>query len=209
MTEVAASEVDGRRARTERGRTAVIDAMIDLVQEGHRPVTAEEVAARAQVSISSLFRYFDGLQELQAHTITRFTERYASAFEITDYCLGDRSQRISTYVSSRIALYQLIEPMARLLRARAYEHPNLQDFLHRMRINQTHQAAVHLEVGPDLAQTIATLTSFESWDQLTNDHLRNERQLGALWTSALEALLGVAEGFLANRASTGNKAKPR
>jgi DNA-binding transcriptional regulator YbjK len=209
MTETAASEVDGRRARTERGRTAVIDAMIDLVQEGHRPVTAEEVAARAQVSISSLFRYFDGLQELQAHTIDRFTQRYAAAFEITDYCQGDRSQRIATYVSSRIALYQLIEPMARLARARAYEHPNLQDFLHRMRINQTHQAALHLEVGPDLAPTIATLTSFESWDQLTNDHLRNERQLSALWISALEALVSLPESSLANLSSAGNKAKSR
>jgi DNA-binding transcriptional regulator YbjK len=197
MTEsAAASGVDGRRARTERGRTAVIDAMIDLVQEGHRPVTAEEVAARANVSISSLFRYFEGLQDLQAHTIDRFTQRYAASFEVTDYRQGDRSRRIQTYVSSRIALYQLIEPMARLGRARAYDHSNLQDLLHRMRINQTHQAAVHLEADADLAQTISTLTSFESWDQLANDHLRNERQIAAIWTSAIGALLSSADPTL-------------
>jgi len=189
MTEIAAQGIDGRRARTARGRTAVIDAMIDLVQEGHRPLTAEEVAARAQVSISSLFRYFESLQELQAHTIDRFTERYIDAFEITDYCEGDRSRRIITYVSSRIALYQLIKPMARLGRARAYDHPNLQDLLHRMRINQTHQAMMHLEVGADAAQTISTLTSFESWDQLSNDHLRTEAQIAALWTNAIGAIL--------------------
>jgi AcrR family transcriptional regulator len=189
MTEIAAQGIDGRRARTARGRTAVIDAMIDLVQEGHRPLTAEEVAARAQVSISSLFRYFESLQELQAHTIDRFTERYIDAFEITDYCEGDRSRRIITYVSSRIALYQLIKPMARLGRARAYDHPNLQDLLHRMRINQTHQAMMHLEVGADAAQTISTLTSFESWDQLSNDHLRTESQIAALWTTAIGAIL--------------------
>lgn len=189
MTESSATELDGRRARTERGRTAAIDAMIDLVQEGHRPVTAEQVAARAQVSISSLFRYFEGLQDLQAHTIDRFTERYASSFEITDYCCGDRPARIASYVASRIALYQLIEPMARLARARAYEHPNLKDLLHRMRINQTHQALAHLEADPDVARTIATLTSFECWDQLASDHLRNEAQIAAIWTSALHALL--------------------
>lgn len=194
MNEEATSEVDGRRARTERGRTAAIDAMIDLVQEGHQPVTADQIATRAQVSISSLFRYFDGLQDLQACTIVRFVERYATSFEIADHRSGDLPKRINSYVSSRIALYQLIEPMARLVRARAYEHPNLKDLLHLTRINLTNQAQGHFEADPDMAQTIATLTSFECWDQLANDHLRNGAQITAIWTSALQALLDNTDG---------------
>ena len=37
------SEIDGRRARRERGREAVTDAMVDLVFEGHVSPTAEQI----------------------------------------------------------------------------------------------------------------------------------------------------------------------
>jgi AcrR family transcriptional regulator len=181
--------VDGRRARTERSRAAVIDAMIDLVQEGHHLVTAEDVAQRAQVSMSSLFRYFEGLDELQRETVNRYLLRYADAFEIREYCQGDLPTRIESYVSSRLALYQLIEPMARLVRARSYEFEHLRDLLHRLRINHAHQAAVHLELEPDLAQAVAVITSFESWDQLATTHLRTSEQISRIWTRTLRALL--------------------
>src|SRR5690606_23355552 len=42
---------DGRRARRERGRQAVIDATLDLFLEGGERPTSEEVAARAGVSV--------------------------------------------------------------------------------------------------------------------------------------------------------------
>jgi TetR/AcrR family transcriptional regulator of autoinduction and epiphytic fitness len=183
------TETDGRRARTERSRDAVIDAMIDLVQEGQHLVTAEDVAQRAQVSMSSLFRYFDGLQELHLATIDRYLGRYATAFEIADYCSGDLPSRIASYVASRLALYQLIEPMARLVRARAYEHETLRDLLHRLRVSHTQQAATHLELGPELAQVVALLTSFESWDQMTKDYQRTNAQISVIWTRALHNVL--------------------
>jgi TetR/AcrR family transcriptional regulator of autoinduction and epiphytic fitness len=187
------TNTDGRRARTERSRDAVIDAMIDLVQEGHHLVTAEDVAQRAQVSMSSLFRYFEGLQELQLATIERYLKRYSQAFEITDYCIGDLPTRIASYVASRRALYQQIEPMARLVRARAYEHETLRDLLHRLRINHTYQAATHLELGPELAEVVALVTSFESWDQMTKDYLRTDAHISVIWTQALHNLLSDHE----------------
>jgi TetR/AcrR family transcriptional regulator, regulator of autoinduction and epiphytic fitness len=187
------AHIDGRRARTERSRNAVIDAMIDLVQEGHHLVTADDVAERAQVSMSSLFRYFEGLQELHLATIDRYLTRYATAFEITDYCKGDLPARIASYVASRLALYQLIDPMARLVRARAFEHETLRDLLHRLRINHTHQAATHLELDPELAQVIALVTSFESWDQMTRDYLRTNPQVSVIWTRTLQSLLSNHE----------------
>ena len=58
--------VAGRRARRERNRTAVIDAMFELIAEGKVPPPAEALAERAGVSVSSIFRYFDNLDELMA-----------------------------------------------------------------------------------------------------------------------------------------------
>ncbi len=61
MAQIALSDetVDGRRARRERGRIAVSDAVIDLAFEGNANPTAEQVAKRAGVSVASLFRYFE------------------------------------------------------------------------------------------------------------------------------------------------------
>jgi TetR/AcrR family transcriptional regulator of autoinduction and epiphytic fitness len=186
-------ETDGRRARTEKSRDAVINATIDLIQEGRHPLTAEDIAQRANVSMSSLFRYFDGLQELQLATINRYLERYATAFEITDYCRGDLPTRINNLVNSRLALHETTEYMARFVRARSYDHETLRNGLHQRRIDLTHQVASHLELGPELAQLVAVLTSFETWDQMAKDYLRTTPQISVIWVRTIHNLLGHHE----------------
>lgn len=180
---------DGRRARTERGRTAAIDAMIDLIQQGAAPLTGEKVAEQAGVSVSSLFRYFETLQDLQAATIDRFIDRYAEFFEVPGLGVGRLSERIETYVQARLNLYSSITQMARLARYRAYEHEHLRDLLARMRSRQLAQAIEHFDLDGSLAEMVVTLTSFESWDQLHTDHGRSRTEIAQQWTAALEALV--------------------
>ena len=95
--------VDGRRARRDRGREAVTEAMIDLVLEGHVPPTAEQVAARAGVSVASLFRYFETLDELRRATIQRYHERFAHLIEIAAIGAGPagRARRQLRRVAAR------------------------------------------------------------------------------------------------------------
>ncbi|MEM7324954.1 MAG: TetR family transcriptional regulator, partial [Actinomycetota bacterium] len=54
--------IDGRTARRERGRLAVIDAAFRLLESGE-PATTERLAAEAGTSTSSLYRYFDDLAD--------------------------------------------------------------------------------------------------------------------------------------------------
>jgi Bacterial regulatory proteins, tetR family len=76
--------VDGRHARRERGRLAVIDAMLILVSEGHVPPTVEQLAERAGVSAASVFRYFDTLEDLRQATTGVFFKRNPHLFEIPE-----------------------------------------------------------------------------------------------------------------------------
>lgn len=55
--EAAEALSDGRRMRAERGRTAVVEALLDLVNEGNHPTVAQ-IATRAGVSDRTVFRYF-------------------------------------------------------------------------------------------------------------------------------------------------------
>ncbi len=49
---------DGRRARTDRGKLAAIDALIRIFSRGQQAVTMAQIAEEAGISERTLFRYF-------------------------------------------------------------------------------------------------------------------------------------------------------
>ncbi|MEO2165398.1 MAG: TetR/AcrR family transcriptional regulator, partial [Acidimicrobiales bacterium] len=76
----APQPIDGRRARSQRGRLATLEAMIDLINEGHAPPTAQQVAQRAGISVATLFRYFETLEDLRQYATQQCLERFAHLF---------------------------------------------------------------------------------------------------------------------------------
>jgi TetR/AcrR family transcriptional regulator of autoinduction and epiphytic fitness len=59
-----AAVTDGRNARSRRTRHAVVDALLALLREGNPRPTAREIAARAEVSLRSVYVHFDDLDDL-------------------------------------------------------------------------------------------------------------------------------------------------
>lgn len=189
---------DGRRARRERNRAAVIDALFELLAEGMAPPSVEEVATRAEVSVSSIFRYFENLDDLHEQTILGYFERFAHLFEIPAAPDADRSARVAALVEARADLYEAIAPLARLARRRAPEQPRLQATLHDTRRRLADQVRAHLapdlsaeraEAGEDRAALVDVLTSFEAWDLLRDTHERDRASLTRTWTRGIEAIL--------------------
>lgn len=188
--------VDGRRARRDRNRAAVIDALFQLLHEGVASPSAEAIASGAGVSVSSLFRYFESLEDLQEQTIAAHFDRFGPLFEIPAIGEGSRDERIARLVDARIALYGSIAPVARLARARALVQPRIAQTLDGTRLSFSTQARAHFaielgarpgtEVG-DIVDLVDTLTSFESWDLLRSTKGRTDRQIRRSWVR------GVAE----------------
>ena len=198
QTTLGNETIDGRRARRERGRLAVSDAVIDLVVEGNTDPTSEQVAKRAGVSVASLFRYFETLRELRQETLRRYFKRYDHLFQIPDITESTLEHRTQVLVNRRAKLYETTEPMCHQARRRAPDFPDLDEELHSVRAMQADQVrqcfAYELEaLSPsardDLVATINTLTSFESWDQIVHDHNRTPQQVRRTWTTALHRLL--------------------
>lgn len=172
--------------------------MVDLIQSGHAPPTAQEVAERAGVSPSSLFRYFADLDELRAHTIRRFMDRYDDLFQIPSIGGGPLDQRVTRYVAARVRLHDAVAPVGRLARARSLEHPELAAALDDVRHFQADQTRLHFApelaarapaARVDLVGSLTTLTSFESWDQLRTGMGRTGRQVQRAWVAGVRALL--------------------
>jgi AcrR family transcriptional regulator len=61
---VAHEKPDGRLLRSERSRHLIIEAIIELVDEGFLIPTAQQVAERAGVGIRSVFRHFDDMDSI-------------------------------------------------------------------------------------------------------------------------------------------------
>ena len=58
--------VDGRRARSERSKQAIIDASLALMEEGNLIPTAQQISDKAGVGIRSFFRHFEDMETLFA-----------------------------------------------------------------------------------------------------------------------------------------------
>jgi AcrR family transcriptional regulator len=190
-----AAPIDGRRARRERGRLAVIDAMLSLLQDGKVPVSADMVADRAGVSVASVFRYFDGLDDLQVQTFERFRERFEPLIVVapTGEALGDR---IAAFVDSRLNLYEQAGAIMAVGRLRALEFEPLVAASAEMRALLA--AQVRSVFAPDLAgigsatdlvAVIDAVTSLESWDVMRKTHARSRRQIETAWRRGLRSLI--------------------
>lgn len=174
----------------------MIDAVFSLADEGKVPVTAELVAERSGVSVASIFRYFDGLDDLQLQTYGRFRERYAPLMRATT--TGSLGDRVAALIESRLDLYEQAGAMMSLGRLRALEHLPLLEASAETKSMLADQVRATLAAettndGPgraaELVAIVDALTSLETWDVMRRTHARSRTEIGAAWRSGVTALI--------------------
>src|SRR5262245_32726547 len=113
LEDVAAAPLDGRRARAERNRDAVVEAILDLIREGDDNPSVNAVAERSGVSVRSVFRHFDDLETLHTAAIEVHVGQVWPLFEL-DVPDGPVDGRIAVLVEQRAALFEEIAPIRRV-----------------------------------------------------------------------------------------------
>jgi AcrR family transcriptional regulator len=195
---VTSSELDGRRARRGRNREAVVDALLELFREGELNPSVAAVAERSGVSLRSVFRYFDDLDEMGRIAIQRHLERVGHLFELPDLAGASRSERIDALVSQRVALYERVAPVMRAALIRAPFQSVINNALRHRR--DFLRAQVAEQFAPELATLDRTaaamvlagadvLTSFESMELLRVDHKLTTAKAAAAIKGSLDRLL--------------------
>lgn len=71
------TKLDGRRERSADSHRRIIAAMMELVESGLYAPTAEAVAARAEVSLRTVFRHFEEMDNLYMEIVEILFERVA------------------------------------------------------------------------------------------------------------------------------------
>src|ERR1041384_7993999 len=96
--------------RSERARAAVVDALLELFEQGDLRPTAERIAERAGVSLRLVFHHFTDLEALFAAAADRHLERVQPTLR-TVAAEGPLEMRIQEFVAERARLYEKIAPV--------------------------------------------------------------------------------------------------
>ncbi len=193
---------DGRNARRERNRDAVLDAVLDLFREDQLLPDVAKVAARSGVSERSVFRYFEDTDALIRAAIVRQHERVGALYELDGLGEGAVGDRIDRLVDQRLRLHDAVAPTARAALLRAPDQPLIREQVERRWEHLRHQTEAQL--APELralapAQRRAIASAADILCQLESlDHLLRHRGLSrsacrAVMVRSLRALLRVEE----------------
>jgi AcrR family transcriptional regulator len=191
--------MDGRIARREANRTAVLDAVLELFSEDNLEPAPEEVARRSGVSPRSVYRYYEDREALLRAAIDRRIEAVRPLLVIHAIGEGPFDHRLEAFVASRLRLYDEVAATARASRLLARANPIVREQVERLRTvlrgqldTQFRPELQALDGGTRQARADAAdaLCQLEALD-----HLRLARRLSPAATrrtlvEALRALLG-------------------
>ena len=174
----AEDHADGRVMRGIRNREAVVEAFISLIETGEARPTARAIAARAGLSLRSVFAHFDDLEQIYEAAGRRVLRRL---LPLLDPVPADQplDARIDELLDRRVPLLEQLDPVARAARLREPFSEQLQSnraaVVRLMRDQCEGSFAPELETSPEpLLTAITTSCSWSTWY-----HLRNDQQLSS------------------------------
>jgi TetR/AcrR family transcriptional regulator of autoinduction and epiphytic fitness len=104
--------MDGRLARGLRARSAIVDAMLALIDEGDLRPSAARVAERAGVSLRTVFQHFRDMETLLDTAAERQRVRLTAIYKpLPD--TGPWATRLQVFVRQRAALLEDVAPVRR------------------------------------------------------------------------------------------------
>ena len=175
----------------------MLEAAKAFFDEGEARPSAEALAERAGVSLASLYRYFDRLDDLPQLVFESQVDEIAPLLRIETEG-HTLEERIAAFVDARVSVYERVQGTARMGRSRAVDHAEIAASLGEARRRWSAQVrmvfAAELEgrsaaEARDVAAMVDTIASFESWDLLTTAHGMPRRSLESHWRAALAGVL--------------------
>ena len=208
---------DGRRARSDRTRAAIVDALLDLLNEGQLRPSAERVAERAGISRRALFNHFRDVEDLLATAAQRRLEQILPTLRPlpTEGTLAERAHAAAALLCG---LYERVAPVRR---AALHVEPESKVIAERMRdARGMHRAGIEAafaaELGarlaperPELTALLCALTSFPMWDELTSRQGLPASRVAAVIEGQILAALSPPEARSLSPRPRARQAAPR
>ena len=172
--------IDRRLARGVRTRREIVDSLIDLINRGNPHPSTRLVAARAGVSLRTVYHHFGDVEILFLSAARFHLSRHQSL--VADMPpQGPTEARIRAVCHQRRLLFEEIGPVLRVANARAQRSPGLHEVLvgHRSRL----RAQLAFTLGPEIAargsearvvlEALEVATGWQSWNALRFEAARS------------------------------------
>lgn len=191
-TEFYTQASDGRHQRSRDSKRKIVTAMLELVRAGVISPTAEEVAARANVGLRTVFRRFKDMESLYAEMSLAISQKVAPLLDEAP-SHGDWRQNFRQLVDRRLQMYEIIMPYRIASNAMKLKS-NVLLSRHSELVKDERKLlrAVlpnFLLTDPVLAEALEAALSFDMWNQLRNDQDLNVGQATAVVQKFCAALL--------------------
>ena len=185
---------DGRRLRSAASRRRIVEAMRDLVREGTVSPRAEEVAARADVGLRSVFRHFDDMESLYREIGDLILVDVAPMLELPPPS-GTADEILEEMIDRRAKLFERIMHFSVAADMNAHRSPFLADDRARMNtaFRDIMRSALPTAIRKDrvLVDALDAVLSFDFWRRLRVDQRLSISQARRVVEATAAPLIGA------------------
>lgn len=151
----------------------VLEALLELVEEGELRPTAQAVAERAGVALRTVYHHFEDVGALRTMALTMQTERYREMLREVDATLP-LDERIQQTARQYRRLFEAITPMRLATMFDQHDSPEMAEGLRQARVTRRDhlastfgaELARRSEDGRALLDALDLITSWDSWNYL-------------------------------------------
>jgi len=187
-----AQEQDGRRHRSQTSQTLIVNAMLELVAQGHLEPSADQIAEIAKVGRRSVFRHFKDMDSLYREMNASITATVGLAldqpFQATEW-----RGKVLELVDRRAAVFEKLKPFMLSAQVHMHRSPFLRS-AHVQFVRQARELLVkHLpkEAMGDatLVEALDMLLTFGTWWRLRDVQGLSVAKAKLVLRRAIQALL--------------------
>ena len=183
---------DGRRQRSERSQTAIIEAALALMDEGALVPTAQQIADRAGVGIRSFFRHFADMDSLFLAADEMLISSYEALFEV-DNRAGTLSERVVRAIDLYGNAFDQLRPIILCTQAQLWRSPKLRENYawHQKRLRKELELWLPevAALPKDRREALHAVASFDMWHRLREHQGLSPKASSDIVTSLVNDLI--------------------
>jgi AcrR family transcriptional regulator len=183
---------DGRRQRSERSQTAIIEAALALMDEGALVPTAQQIADRAGVGIRSFFRHFADMDSLFLAADEMLISSYEALFEV-DNRAGTLSERVERAIDLYGNAFDQLRPIILCTQAQLWRSPKLRENYawHQKRLRKELELWLPevAALPKDRREALHAVASFDMWHRLREHQGLSPKTSSDIVTSLVNDLI--------------------
>jgi TetR/AcrR family transcriptional regulator, regulator of autoinduction and epiphytic fitness len=189
---------DGRTLRRINSFDRAVDALLDLIQSGNSSPTAQQIAEKSGISVRTVFRLTEDIEQLHAAAVQRQVQRTAHLY-VQIPVTGSLGTRIRALVENRSTVFEAVAPTRRVAERLAESSPQIAEglaFIHEYLQAQVAElfdrelSRISRVRRPDALSAVDVAASWETWDQLRRVQGLSIASSGRVVRQLIEGVLG-------------------